>query len=57
MSLVKLFTASTISRLDFSLIFRLTYWFKIFLNYNRSIKEENRIKFNGVTEIFSNTEE
>jgi len=60
MSVVKLFTVSSIARFDFNLIFRLT-WFKTFWNYKRSVEEENNlgdlVQDNGVAEILSNTEE
>lgn len=56
MSLVKLFSASSILRVDFSFICRLTCWFKIFLNYKRSVKEQNNlgnaVQNNGIVDKY-----
>lgn len=43
MSVVKLWTALSISRFDFNLIFRLTCWIKIFWNCKQSVKDENNL--------------
>jgi len=59
MRVVKLFTASSISRLDFSLTLRFTCSFNIFWNCKRLVWGENNlgvsVRVSGVAEILSST--
>lgn len=61
MSVVRLLTASSISQLDFSLIFRLIVSFIISWNFLRSVRWENSsggmVRTSGVTGIVSKTDE